>query len=582
MSTIPCNSDIALIFYRLATLSQFLDENPFITRAYQKAARNIESLDVDIKHLFDAGKLKAIPGVGEEIAKGIAEIIETGTCKRYEAMKREIPCDVFGLLGIPGIGPKTVRRAYEQLGITTPDELEKAAIEHRLRKLQGMGVKSEAKILTAIRRSKEMDKRITLDVALPIARIAMEYLERCPHLSNVTATGSLRRHRETVGDIDLIATSDADHSEAVLKAFGSMPGVTRVIKSGATEASVILKNVRIDLRIADRASFGSLLQHFTGSKEHNIRLREIAIRKGLKLSEYGITDHETGILTPCGEEAEVYRMLGLPFIVPELREDRGEIEAAIAGSGSLPDLVTEDDIKGDLHVHSRWSDGANSIPELADAAMRLGYEYLCISDHSKSRGIAGGLSEECVIRKINEIDAFNDDNEGSRGFRVLAGSEVDIRADGTLDYPDHILEMLDIVIAAVHTGFSQDRRTMTSRIVRAIENGHADILAHPTGRLLGERMGYEVDIDRVIEVAAETGTALEINASPRRLDLSDINARKAKEAGVMLAIGTDAHSTHHLRYMEFGVHVARRAWLEPCDVMNARGTTDLLRRIRRG
>lgn len=581
MGRIPCNSDIALIFHRLATLSQFLDENPFITRAYQKAARNIKSLDVDITQLFEAGKLRAIPGVGEEIAKRIAEIIETGTCERYETMKREIPCDVFGLLSIPGIGPKTVRRAYEQLGITTPDELEKAAIEHRLRKLPGMGAKSEAKILTAIRRSKEMDKRITLDVALPVAGTTMEYLERCPHVSNVTATGSLRRHRETVSRIDLIATS-ADHSEAVLRAFGSMPGVTEVISSSATKASVILKNVRIDLRIVSSSSFGSLLQHSTGSNGHNIRLQEIATKKGLKLSEYGITDQETGILTPRCEEADVYRMLGLPFIVPELREDRGEIEAAIAGSGSLPDLVTEYDIKGDLHVHSRWSDGANSVPELAEAAMGLGYEYLCISDHSRSRGIAGGLSEECVIRKINEIDAFNDDNESSWGFRVLVGSEVDIRADGTLDYPDHILEMLDIVIAAVHTGFSQDRRTMTSRIVRAIENGHVDILAHPTGRLLGERMGYEVDIDRVIEVAAETGTALEINASPRRLDLSDINARKAKEAGVMLAIGTDAHSACHLGYMEFGVHVARRAWLEPCDVMNALGTADLLRRIGRG
>ncbi len=580
MGRILGNSDVALIFYRMATLSQFLDENPFITRAYQKAARNIESLDVDIKQLSGDGKLEAIPGVGKGIAKKIAEILETGTCKRYEEMKSEIPGDVFGLLDIPGIGPKTVRLVHEQLGITTLDELEKAAIERKLRKLPRMGAKSEEKILLAIRRSKEMDKRIPLGVALPVAEIVMKYLERCPHASNVTATGSLRRHRETVGDIDFIATSDADHSEAVIEAFGSMPGVTEVIGSGATKASVILKNIQIDLRIVDRASFGSLLQHFTGSKEHNIRLREIAIKKGLKLSEYGITDQETGILTPCGEEVEVYQMLGLPFIVPELREDRGEIEAAIAGT--LPDLVTESDIRGDLHVHSIWSDGANSIPELAEAAIGMGYEYLCISDHSRSRGIAGGLSEECLIRQINEIDAFNDANESSSGFRVLAGSEVDIRADGTLDYPGSVLEMLDIVIAAVHSGFSQDRRTMTSRIVRAIVDEHVDIFAHPTGRLLGERVGYEIDIDRVIEVAAETGTALEINAFPSRLDLSDINARKAKEAGVMLAIGTDAHSTNHLGYMEFGVHVARRAWLEPGDVVNAMGTKELLRRIGRG
>jgi DNA polymerase (family 10) len=579
MGRILGNSDVALIFYRMATLSQFLDENPFITRAYQKAARNIESLDVDIKQLSGDGKLEAIPGVGKGIAKKIAEILETGTCKRYEEMKSEIPGDVFGLLDIPGIGPKTVRLVHEQLGITTLDELEKAAIERKLRKLPRMGEKSEEKILLAIRRSKEMDKRTPLGVALPVAEIVMKYLKRCPYASNVTATGSLRRHRETVGDIDFIATSDADHSEAVIEAFGSMPGVTEVIGSGATKASVIFNNIQIDLRIVDRHSFGSLLQHFTGSKEHNIRLREIAIRKGLKLSEYGITDQETGMLTPCGEEEEVYQRLGLPFIVPELREDRGEIEAAIAGT--LPDLVTGNDIRGDLHVHSIWSDGANSIPELAEAAIGRGYEYLCISDHSRSRGIAGGLSEERLIRQINEIDAFNDASESSSGFRVLAGSEVDIRADGTLDYPDHVLEMLDIVIAAVHSGFSQDRRTMTSRIVRAIEDGHVDIFAHPTGRLLGERVGYEIDIDRAIEVAAETETALEINAFPSRLDLSDINARKAKEAGVMLAIGTDAHSIDHLGYMEFGVHVARRAWLEPGDVVNAMGIRELLRRIGR-
>lgn len=535
---------------------------------------------MDVKELSREGKLEAIPGVGKGIAKKVTEIIETGTCKRYEEMKSEVPVDIIQLLDIPGIGPKTVRLVHEQLGITTLDELEKAAIEHKLRKLPRMGAKSEEKIILAIQRSKEMDKRIPLGVALPVAEIVMKYLEKCPYASNVTATGSLRRHRETVGDIDFIATSDAGHAEAVIKAFGSMPGVTEVIGSGATKSSVIFRNIQIDLRIVDRSSFGSLLQHFTGSKEHNIRLREIAIKKGLKLSEYGIKDQKTGILTPCGEEEEVYQRLGLPFIVPELREDRGEIEAAIAGT--LPDLVTGSDIRGDLHLHSIWSDGTNSIPELADAAMGMGYEYLCIADHSRSRGIAGGLSEERLIKQINEIDAFNDTIESSRGFKVLAGSEVDIRADGTLDYPDHVLEMLDIVIAAVHSGFDQDRRTMTSRIVRAIVDEHVDIVAHPTGRLLGERFGYEIDIERIIEVAGETGTAIEINASPQRLDLSDINARKAKESGVMLAIGTDAHSIDHLGYMEFGVHLARRAWLEPGDVVNTMGIKDLLRQIGRG
>ena len=392
----------------------------------------------------------------------------------------------------------------------------------------------------------------------------------CPHAGNVTVTGSMRRHRETVGDIDLIASSD--DPESVIAAFTTMPGVADVIGSGTMKASVILRGVQIDLRIVDRSSFGSLLQHFTGSKEHNIRLRELAIKNGMKLSEYGITDQKTGTLLPCGTEEEVYQRLGLPFIVPELREDRGEIEAAIAGN--LPDLVTLADIKGDLHIHSTWSDGANTISELADAAIGMGYEYICVTDHSRARGIAGGLNEEALIEKMVEIERINDSMDD---FTVLTGSEVDIRSDGTLDYDNHVLEMLDIVIAAVHSGFSQDKRTMTSRIVRAIENEHVDILAHPTGRLLGERVGYEVDIDRVIAVAAETETAIEINASPSRLDLNDINARKASDSGVMLAIGTDAHYLDGLRYMGSGVHLARGAWLEPCDLLNTKSVEAILR-----
>ncbi|NIA11216.1 MAG: DNA polymerase/3'-5' exonuclease PolX [Nitrospiraceae bacterium] len=566
------NSDVARIFYRMASLSQFLDENPFKTRAYEKAARNIESLDVDIKQLSGEGKLETVPGIGKVIAKKITEVLETGTCKQYEEMKSEVPVDIFQLLDIPGIGPKTIQLVYTHLGVTTLDELEKAAIEHRIRKLPRMGAKQEEKILRSIRRSKGREKRTPLGMALPVAEAVMEYLKQCPDAENITPTGSLRRHKETVGDIDFIATSS--HPESVIRAFTAIPEVTEVIGSGTTKASVIFRDIQIDLRIVDRSSFGSLLQHFTGSKAHNIRLREIAVKKGFKLSEYGITDQKTGTLMPCEKEDEVYQRLGLPFIVPELREDRGEIEAAIAGT--LPDLITLDDIRGDLHVHSTWSDGADTISKLADSAMRLGYEYICISDHSRSRTIAGGLSEEKLIEKIEEIDRIN---ENPDGFRVLKGSEVDILGDGTLDYDDHILAMLDIVVAGVHSGFSQDRRTMTSRIVRAIENEFVDILAHPTGRLLGERIGYEVDIDRVIEVAAETDTAIEINASPSRLDLNDINARKAKEAGVMLAIDTDAHSVDHLKFMDFGVQVARRAWLEPGDVLNTMNVRDVLKRV---
>ncbi len=564
------NSDVAEILYRMAVLSQFVGENAFVTRAYQKAARNIENLDSDIRQVAVNGRLRTIPGVGRAIAGTITEILKTGTCERYEEMKSVVPADIFRMLGVSGIGPKTVRLVHENLGITTLDELEKAAIGHRLRKLPGMGAKQEKKILRAIRRSKGIDRRIPLGVAIPIAEYVVEYLKKCPHAENVTVTGSLRRHRETVGDIDLIASSN--DPESVIAVFTTMPGVADVIGSGTTKASVILRGVQIDLRIVDRSSFGSLLQHFTGSKEHNVRLRELAIGKGIALSEYGIRDQTTGTLLPCGTEEEVYQRLGLPFIVPELREDRGEIEAAIAGT--LPDLVTLADIRGDLHLHSTWSDGVNTISELADAAIGRGYEYICVTDHSRTRGIAGGLNEEALIERMGEIERIN---ESLDGFTVLAGSEVDIRADGTLDYDDYVLEMLDIVIAAVHSGFSQDNRTMTSRIVRAIENEHVNILAHPTGRLIGERAGYEVDIDRVIAVAAETKTAIEINASQSRLDLNDINARKASVSGVMLAIGTDAHTLDHLRYMESGVHLARRAWLEPRDLLNTKSVEDILR-----
>jgi len=564
------NSDVAEILYRMAVLSQFLDENAFVTRAYQKAARNIESLDSDIRKVAVNSRLKTIPGVGQAIAGTITEILKTGTCERYEEMKSMVPADIFRMLGVTGVGPKTVRLVHKNLGIATLDDLEKAAIGHRLQKLPGMGVKQEQKILRTIRRSKDMGRRIPLGVAIPIAEYVVKYLKGCPHAGNVTVTGSMRRHRETVGDIDLIASSD--DPESVIAAFTTMPGVADVIGSGTMKASVILRGVQIDLRIVDRSSFGSLLQHFTGSKEHNIRLRELAIKNGMKLSEYGITDQKTGTLLPCGTEEEVYQRLGLPFIVPELREDRGEIEAAIAGN--LPDLVTLADIKGDLHIHSTWSDGANTISELADAAIGMGYEYICVTDHSRARGIAGGLNEEALIEKMVEIERINDSMDD---FTVLTGSEVDIRSDGTLDYDNHVLEMLDIVIAAVHSGFSQDKRTMTSRIVRAIENEHVDILAHPTGRLLGERVGYEVDIDRVIAVAAETETAIEINASPSRLDLNDINARKASDSGVMLAIGTDAHYLDGLRYMGSGVHLARGAWLEPCDLLNTKSVEAILR-----
>lgn len=567
------NEEVAERLYRMAEMLEFKGDNPFKIRAYTNAARNIENLEEDINKIYQRGELEDIPGVGKAIAGKIEEMLTTGTFEAYEKLAHQIPAGITELMKIPGIGPKTVELVHQRLGVETIEDLKKAALEHRIRRLPHMGVKHEEKILRAIERHEERGKiaRIPLGKALPIAEEIQEILNANPHIEEAVAAGSLRRRKETVGDIDFIAVSK--HPEEAIHAFTHMKKVKDILGEGPAKGTVIYEgNVQVDLRIADRDSFGSMLQHFTGSKEHNIRLRKIALEKGLSLSEYGMTDIKTESLKPCSSEEEEYKLLGLEFIPPELREDRGEIEAAL--SGNLPQLIKDEDIKGDLHVHSSWSDGNNSIEEWAQAARKLGYEYIAICDHSKSVGIGGGLSEKRLLEQVEEIERINNKFDD---IKVLAGTECNIRADGAMDFSNSILSKMDIVIASIHSGFDEDRKKMTKRILSALENEHVDILAHPTGRLLGRRDEYEVDMEMVMEKAREREKILEINAYPSRLDLNDVNARIAKEMGIKMAINTDAHSVKDLKNIGFGVDVARRGWLEKKDVVNTLSLKKLCR-----
>ncbi len=563
------NAEVAELLYNISELLEIKGENPFKIRAYAKAARAIEGMTEDIEKVASEKRLKDIPGVGESIAEKIEEYLKEGKLEFYEELKKQVPRELHELLKVPGIGPKTVQFLYREFGIKSIGELEDAAKHHRLRRLRGFGETKEENILKAIERHRQRSTRIPLGTALPLVEEILEHMKKSGAIENIEPAGSLRRRKETVGDIDILATSG--DAEAAIEAFVRLPLVKDVIGKGLTKATVVTKEaIQVDLRIVEGKSFGTSLQYFTGSKEHNIKLRDLARQQGLKLSEYDLEEIATGKKIYCESDDGVYKKLGLPPIPSEIREDAGEIEAAL--EGKLPELVELKHIKGDFHTHTNWSEGTNTLEEMVEAARKLGYEYIAVTDHSKALGVAHGLDEERIQQQINEIEKLNDTLED---FHVFTGTEVDIKADASIDFPDRILKQLDVVVAALHTGQKQTRREITKRLVTAMENENVDIIAHPTGRIIGEREAYDVDIDAVIEAAARTNTALEINAYPTRLDLSDVNARKAKGKGVKLAIGTDAHNTGHLKLMEFGVNVARRGWLEKKDVMNTRRAKDV-------
>ena len=558
------NSEVAKVFQDIADLLELKGENVFKIRAYQKAARAIEHYPRELKAMIDEGEdLQSIPGVGEAIAKKATELITTGKLGYYESLKADFPQGITNLLAIPGIGPKTANKLSGELGISSVDELERAINEGRVAQLFRLGEKTADNILHQIQALRRKDQRIPIGEALPIVEEIIAALRSIPGVRNLTPAGSLRRFQETVGDIDLMGT--ADNPKEVIDGFVALPLVKQVLAQGSTKASVIVSGgLQVDLRMVEHDSFGSLLQYFTGNKQHNIALREKWHKQGLKLSEYGITVIATDKLEKFATEEAFYRRLGMQYIPPELREAQGEIEKA--ERGAIPELVELSDIKGDLHTHTEWSDGHDSIEELARAAQDLGYQYIAITEHSAGRGIAHGLTMERLSEQVAEIKALN---KQLPGIHVLPGIEVDIRADGRLDLPHEILSELDIVIAAVHSAMNQSEEKMTRRVITAIEDPDVDMVAHPTCRLIGEREPVAIDLEAVFRAAAKYNKIMEISAMPDRLDLKDTHAFRARELGVKLAIGTDAHSIAHLGLMRFGVGVARRAWCEAQHVLNA-------------
>ena len=556
------NLEIAKLFNEIADLLEIKDENIFKIRAYRRAAMNLESLTEEIEAVAARGGLTEIAGIGKDLAAKIEQALETGRIEYLEELRREIPRGVVELMAIPGVGPKTAKLLFDRLQVDSVEKLEALAQEGKLLGLPGIKQKTVENIVKGIQVVKKGRERMLLGRALPLAREIIQTLEKLPQVRKISMAGSLRRMRETVRDFDLLITSTKPAK--VMGTFTSLPQVAEVLVHGETKATIRHREgIQVDLRVVEPECFGAALQYFTGSKEHNIRVRELASRKGLKVSEYGVFNEATGKRLASATEEAVYKAIGLPYIPPELREDTGEVEAAL--EGRLPDLIELDDLRGDLHAHTNWSDGHHDLEVLVEAAHRKGYEYVIVSDHSRSSTVAGGLSEEKLLEQIGKIRALN---KKYTNFRILAGSECDILADGRLDFPDRVLAQLDIVLCAVHSRFKQARAEMTARIVKALSNPYVHILAHPTGRLIGERDPYDVDLEAVFAAAKQHGKAVEINAQPSRLDLNDHHARRAKELGVMLSIDTDTHFLDQLQNMTLGVATARRAWISKADVIN--------------
>ncbi len=576
------NRQLADTFTLIADLLEIKGEIIYKTLAYRKASENLLSLGQDVNEFWRSGKLEEIPGVGKAIAEKIDELLNTGQLEFLERLKEDVPASLAGWLQVPGLGPKKVALIWKELGITGLPELEKAAREGKLRGLPGMGEKSEAQIIAGIESLARRSGRIPLGNAFPLARQIIAALLKVPGVTAAETAGSLRRMRATVGDLDILAA--AVDTGPVMQAFTSLPGVARVLGKGETKSSIeFYDGMRAQLWVHPPERFGTALQYATGSKDHNVRLRELALDKGLSLSEHALTRTDGSGEILCATEQEVYAALGLPWIPPELREDRGEVQAA--REGKLPRLIEVADIHADLQTHSTWSDGKLSILEMAKAARARGMRVLAVTDHSVSLGVAGGLSMEDHARQQAEIEAAQ--RELGDSIRVLHATEVEIRADGSLDYPDDFLASLDLVVASLHSGLRQPREKVTERLLNAIRNPHVDIIGHPSGRLIGEREGADLDMDAVLVAAADSAArggrhvALEINAHPSRLDLEDIYARRARELGIPISINTDAHSEEDFDMLPFGVATARRAWLEAGDVINAWPVEKLLAWLRK-
>lgn len=573
------NHELADTFTLIANLLEIKGEVIYVTLAYRKAAESLSTLGRDANEYWKEGKLREIPGVGKAIAEKIDELLRTGKLEFLEKLKEEIPVGLAEWLQVPGLGPKKAALIWKELGITSLPELALAAKEGKLRNLPGMGAKSEAQIATGIESLSRRSGRIPLGRAWPLAQEIIAALKKIPGVVDASPAGSLRRMRPTVGDLDILVA--ARESAPVMEAFTTLPGVVRVLGKGETKASIEFGDgVRAQVWVHPPEKFGTALQYATGSKDHNVQLRQLALDKGLSLSEHALTKTDPSTSSGqaakeeilCATEEEVYAALGLPWIPPELREDRGEVQAAKAGK--LPKLIELKDLRADLQMHSKWSDGKLTMLEMAHAAAQRGMKVIAFTDHSVSLGVTNGLSMERHAGQQAEIEKIQ--QELGDTIRVLHASEVEIKADGTLDYPDEFLATLDLVLASLHTSLRQPREKVTERIINAIRNPHVDIIGHPTGRLIPDREGADLDMEAVLKAAAETGVALEINASPYRLDLEDVYARRAKELGIPLSINTDAHSEEDMDMRFYGVAIARRAWLSAEDVINTWPTEKLL------
>ncbi len=558
------NWEVAALFEQIADMLAIRGDSIHRVLAYRRAAENIRELNQDLNQVLSDGDLIDISGIGATLAEKIKELLTTGRLEFFDRLAQEIPPTLVEMLRLEGVGPKRVNQIYTQLGITTLQELKQAAEKGELKDLPGLGPKSEERIKASILvLEKHGDDRTPLGVAWPIANKILVQLQELPGVKKVAFGGSLRRKRETIGDIDLLVA--ADDSEPIMTYFREMEGVESVLGSGPTKSSVLLFNgLQVDLRVLPSDRWGTLLSYFTGSKNHNIRLRELALKLGYTLNEHAFTALEGGDEIRCASEDELYEMLGLPFIPAVLREDRGEIEAAI--DSNLPELVTTGDIISDLHMHSTWSDGRLNILEMARAAQDRGFQHIVISDHSASLGIANGLSQDRLRSQADEIAEVN--QMFGPDFRILHGTEMEIRADGNLDYPDDVIAELDFVIASLHVGLRQPREQIMDRLMAALENPHVDMIAHPTGRLLPDRPPADVDIEELLLAAVRTGTILEINANPQRLDLRDNHVRRAVQLGVKLSINCDAHAADHFEFLPYGVALAQRGWAQASDIVN--------------
>jgi DNA polymerase (family 10) len=572
--SVSANAEVAAILYEIGEILTIKDDR-FRSRAYMLAAQRITSLTEDIKKVKDRGELDKIPGVGKSIAATITEVLDTGESKVLEELRESLPPGVRQLMELEGVGPKNAMRLVEELKLSSIDDLEKAAKEGKVRELKGFGEKKEQNILQSISDYRNRQTRFLLGAIMPVVDDILAWMRESPAVLRADVAGSYRRRRETIGDLDLLVASN-DPEEAS-KRFVGMPPVERVVSHGSTKSTVFLKgHLQVDCRVVPPEAYGAALQYFTGSKDHNVKLRTIGVKLGCKLNEYGLFRREDDRLVASETEKEIYSALGMDYVEPELRENRGEIEAAM--EHKLPKLIELSEVKGDLHCHSNWSEGTMAIKEVVEKAKGLGLSYVAITDHSKSLGIAHGLDEKRLKEQGKEIEAINDELED---FTVVKGIECDIKADGSMDLSNSSLADLDIVVASIHSGFKNDEETMTNRVISAIHNEHVDIIGHPTGRIIQKRKPYPLNLDKVIDEAAAQHVSLEINAYPERLDLDDVSSRKTMEAGALVSIGTDAHALNQMEFLPLGVSVARRGWLTAKDVANTRTANELLR-LRRG